>query len=188
MKKGVTPEKVLRGAKLNRELGMYFKMFLMYGFPEETEKDHRITEDIVRRTRPDAVCVSIIQPIPGTAFYEQVKPMLKKDVAEMEFHYWHSVESFEHPVFSHEELHSEREKLIRIHHESTASLRARLLRKLERAWAMVKHPELIGDWFEIRRRRKRHLQRVAKTQWAYIYEPGGKDLVGQQVPTVGVEA
>ncbi len=186
MKKGVTPEKVIAGAKLNRELGMYFKLFLMYGFPQETAKDHRITEQIVRDTRPDAVCCSLIQPIPGTEFYEEVKPYLLQDVAEVEFHYWHSVESFKHPIFSHAELHSEREKLIKIHHEATAGILPRLHRKLERVLAMIKHPELIADWFEVRRRHNRHMKRVAQTKWAYIYEKGGKDLVAQQVPTVGV--
>jgi radical SAM superfamily enzyme YgiQ (UPF0313 family) len=186
MKKGVTQEKVLAGAKLNRELGMYFKLFLMYGFPQETPKDHRITEEIVRKTRPDAVCVSLIQPIPGTEFYEEVKPYLQQDVAEVEFHYWHAVESFKHPIFSHAELHSEREKLIKIHHDATTGFFSRLHRKLERVLAMIKHPELIGDWFEVRRRHRRHLQRVARTNWAYIYKKGGKDAVAQQVPTIGV--
>ena len=100
MKKGVTPEKVLHGAKLNRQLGMYFKFFILYGFPEDTVEDHRLTEELIAETRPDAVCCAILQPIPGTAVYEQLKPYLTKDVAEMDFHYWHSTESFKHPTFT----------------------------------------------------------------------------------------
>ena len=48
MKKGLTPEKILAGAKLNREVGMYFKYFILYGFPNEKKKDHKLTEEIVR--------------------------------------------------------------------------------------------------------------------------------------------
>jgi tRNA A37 methylthiotransferase MiaB len=186
MKKGVTTDKVVTGAKLNRELGMYFKFFMLYGFPQETHKDHRISEEIVRKTRPDSVCVGLIQPIPGTEFYEEVKPYLKQDVAEIEFHYWHAVESFEHPLFSHAELHEERQKLIQVHHDATKGFLPRLHRKLERVVAMFKHPELIGDWFEVRRRQRRHRARVAKTDWAYIYKKGTKNVVSQQVPTIGV--
>ena len=54
------------------------------------------------------MCLSILQPIPGTEVFEQLKPYLLKDVAEIEFHYWHSTESFKHPHFTHQELHSER--------------------------------------------------------------------------------
>src|SRR5688572_12621389 len=35
MKKGITIEKLERAARLNREVGMWFKYFLIYGFPEE---------------------------------------------------------------------------------------------------------------------------------------------------------
>ena len=185
MKKGVTPEKVRRGSKLNRQIGMYFKFFILYGFPSETHKDHRITEDLVRETRPDSVCIAVLQPIPGTALYEEVKHLLTKDVAEIEFHYWHSTETFKHPTFSHEELHAERERIIKIHHKAIKPLLPRIRRKLERAWAMLTHPELIGDWFEIRNRRRRHLKRVASSDWSYVYEQR-KDNVAQQVPTVNM--
>ena len=185
MKKGVTPDKVRRGSKVNRQVGMYFKFFVLYGFPNETEKDHRITEALVKETRPDSVCVSILQPIPGTEVFEELKPRLLKDVAEIEFHYWHSTETFKHPHFTHEQLHQERERLIKVHHVATKNIRAKLQRKFERLVAMFQHPELIADWFEIRTRRRRHLKRVAASDWGYIYQQR-KDNVAQQVPTVNM--
>ena len=189
MKKGVTQEKVIRGAKLNRELGMYFKFFMLYGFPEEKVQDHRISEQIVSKTRPDSVCVSLLQPIPGTTFYEQIKPYLTQDVAEVEFHYWHSTECFKHPNFTHEELHAERERLIKTHAKATKGIVPKIHRKLERAIAMFKHPELIGDWFEIKRRKRKHQQRVAKTEWKYVVDGSNqKDVARQQVPTLGKTA
>jgi len=116
---------VLHGAKLNRQLGMYFKFFLLYGFPEDTVEDHRLTEELIAETRPDAVCCAILQPIPGTAVYEQLKPYLTKDVAEMDFHYWHSTESFKHPTFTHEELHRERDRLLVAHVKATKGIECR---------------------------------------------------------------
>lgn len=185
MKKGVTLDKIRAGSKVNREVGMYFKFFVLYGFPSETRRDHQMTEDMVKETRPDSVCVAILQPIPGTAVFEELKPHLTKDVAEVEFHYWHSTETFKHPHFTHEELHAEREHLIKVHHKAIKPFLPRARRKVERFVAMIKHPELIGDWFEIRRRRARHLKRVAQSDWSYIYNTK-KDMVGQQVPTVNM--
>lgn len=185
MKKGVTPEKVLAGAKLNRQIGMYFKFFILYGFPEDTGEDHRLTEELIQQTRPNAVCVSILQPIPGTEVYEQLKPYLLRDIAEMDFHYWHSTESFKHPNFSHEELHEEREMLLKVH-AKTRDLKGRLHRKAERLWALIRHPELISDLFEIRSRRKRYLKRVSESEWAWT-QTEGRDNVALQVPKVTVD-
>ncbi len=183
MKKGVTPQKVRDGAKLNRQLGMYFKFFILYGFPQDQVKDHRLTEELIAETRPDAVCCSILQPIPGTEVYEQLKPYLTKDVAEMEFHYWHSTESFKHPNFTHEELHKERERLLKAHARSTKGLVPKIHRKFERLFAMIRHPEIILDLFEIRSRRKRYLSRVSQSDWAYT-QTGQRDQVALQVPNV----
>jgi radical SAM superfamily enzyme YgiQ (UPF0313 family) len=183
MKKGVTPEKVRAGAKLNRELGMYFKFFILYGFPEDTVEDHRLTEELIADTRCDAVCCSVLQPIPGTEVFEQLKPYLLKDVAEMEFHYWHSTESFKHPHFTHAELHAERERLLKSHARATKGIVPKVKRKLERLWAMIRHPELVGDLIEIRRRKARHRRRVADSNWGYTLK-AERDVIALQVPIV----
>jgi radical SAM superfamily enzyme YgiQ (UPF0313 family) len=185
MKKGITIEKLERAARLNRQVGMWFKYFLIYGFPEERLEDHRKTEDVVRRTRPDSVCVSLLQPIPGTEVYEQLKPMLLQDVAEIEFHYWHATESYKHPIFTHGELHAEREKLLKLHAATVLNPINRLRRKLERAWAMLRHPELIGDWFEINRRRRLYRKRVRAGQWKDVLDPATRDPRLQQIPNFG---
>jgi radical SAM superfamily enzyme YgiQ (UPF0313 family) len=188
MKKGLSRETILNGARLNREVGMYFKFFLMYGFPTERPQDHRLTEDIVRESRPDAVCLSILQPIPGTEVYEQLKPYLLKDVAEMEFHYWHSTESFKHPHFTHAELHAEREALLKIHAVESRRLSNRAHRKWERVRAMVRHPELIGDWFEVQLRKRAHRRRVKDSAWGYTLSRENRDAVQLQVPSVPTAA
>jgi len=185
MKKGLTLQKMEQAAKLNREVGMWFKYFLIYGFPEETEWDHRKTEEVVRRTRPDSICLSLLQPIPGTAVYEQLKPMLLQDVAEIEFHYWHATESYKHPVFTHEELRNEREKLLKLHHHVIHNPLNRLRRKFERLAAMIKHPVLIADWFEIRKRRRAYRRRVAQSDWKSVFDRASRDDRARQVPNYG---
>jgi radical SAM superfamily enzyme YgiQ (UPF0313 family) len=187
VKKGLTKEKIVAAAKLNRDVGMSFKYFLIYGFPQETRKDHELTEEIVRETRPDQVHVSLLQPIPGTEIYEQLKPSLLKDVAEMDFHYWHATESFKHPIFTFEELHADREKLLKMHARVVRSLRSRLLRKWERLCAMVANPVLVGDFFEVRRRRAAFRARVKRGAWGHVLDHRRRDAVALQVPTVTVE-
>ncbi|MCC7013588.1 MAG: radical SAM protein [Planctomycetes bacterium] len=187
VKKGLTIEKIMAAAKLNREVGMSFKYFLIYGFPQETKKDHELTEMIVSATRPDQVHVSLLQPIPGTEIYEQLKPSLLKDVAEIDFHYWHGTETFKHPVFTHAELHAERERLLKIHARATQTLGARWLRKWERLVAMVKNPVLVGDYFEVRKRRAAYKRRVRASEWGHVFDREKRDGVALQVPSVKVD-
>jgi radical SAM superfamily enzyme YgiQ (UPF0313 family) len=182
MKKGVTLEKVLAGSKLNREIGMYFKFYILYGFPEDRPEDHTATEVLVSQTKPNAISCGVLQPIPGTEVYEQLKPLLIRDVAEMDFNYWHATESFKHPFFTHAQLNEARERLLRVH-AKTFNLKNKVLRKLERLRAMIRHPELIGDLIEIRARRKRFLKRVQGSQWSYVYREARADHA-TQIPRV----
>jgi radical SAM superfamily enzyme YgiQ (UPF0313 family) len=46
--------------------------FLQFGYPGETWSDIEKTIDLVRRTRPDDIGVSVSYPLPGTKFYERV--------------------------------------------------------------------------------------------------------------------
>jgi anaerobic magnesium-protoporphyrin IX monomethyl ester cyclase len=182
MKKGVTLENIKAGSKLNREIGMYFKFYILYGFPEDRPEDHRATELLIEETKPNAISCGVLQPIPGTAVYEQLKPMLTRDVAEMDFNYWHATESFKHPFFTHKQLNDAREHLLQVH-AGTFNLKNKIARKFERLVAMIKNPELIVDLFEIRARRKRFLRRVGSSQWSYIYEEAREDRA-TQIPRV----
>jgi radical SAM superfamily enzyme YgiQ (UPF0313 family) len=187
VKKGLTKERIVAAAKLNREVGMSFKYFLIYGFPQETVKDHELTEQIVRETRPDQVHVSLLQPIPGTEIYEELKPMLMRDVAEMDFHYWHATESFKHPIFTFDQLHSEREKLLKMHAKVTRTWKSKLLRKWERLCAMAKTPVLIGDLIEVKRRRAAFKKRVRSSEWSHVFDRKQRDSAALQVPQVSLD-
>ena len=50
--------------------------FLQFGYPGETWRDIQNTIELVRRTRPDDIGVSVSYPLPGTRFYDRVVEQL----------------------------------------------------------------------------------------------------------------
>ncbi|MCB9897194.1 MAG: cobalamin B12-binding domain-containing protein [Planctomycetes bacterium] len=182
MKKDVTPEKILAGSRVTRQIGIYYKFFILYGFPSDTEEDHRLTEDLVAEARPSAVSVSILVPIPGTEVYEQIKHELVGDVTETEFHFWHHTEMWKHPRFTHDELITERERLLKRHKAVVSGMRHKLLKKWERLVITVRHPVLLLDFVDIMRRKRKHRARIAK-QWGSVLK---RDPLSMQIPSVKV--
>lgn len=182
MKKDVTPEKILAGAKLTRSVGIYFKFFILYGFPSCTQADHLLTEDLVAKARPSAISVSILVPIPGTEVFEQIKHELIGDVTETEFHFWHHTEMWKHPRFTHEELELERDRLLNRHKMVVQSWQHKVLKKWERVLAVMKNPVLLADYMEIRKRKAAYLKRI-KAQWGTSFARDGQAM---QIPMVGV--
>jgi len=160
IKKKVTPEGILKGARLNRELAMYFKFFIIYGFPGETERDHRLTEDLIKKAMPHNVAVSLLCPHKGTEVYDQIKDRIIHHPEDVEYGYWHQTEMWRHDVFTYDELQAERKRLVQVHKSHCTGLKARLWRKLDRARAMIRHPELIGDLFEQRVRKLQYKRRI----------------------------
>lgn len=186
MKKDVTPEGILKGAQLTRQIGIYFKFFILYGFPSDTVEDHRLTEDIVRKARSDAVSVSLLVPIPGTEVYEEIKDKLIHDVTEKEFHFWHREEMYKHPVFSHEELNAERERLLKVHAAAVRGIVPKLWRKWERFVTVVKNPSLLGDFVEILRRKAAYKKRIRAGGWIDRSHGVTADKVNLQIPSVKI--
>src|SRR6185436_2274067 len=109
--------------------------------------------------RPDAICCSLLVPIPGTEVYEEIKSQLVSDVTEQDFHFWHHSEFWKHPRFSHDELVAERERLIKRHASAVYTTMARLHRKWERLLITLRHPVLLLDFLEILRRHRAFKQR-----------------------------
>jgi radical SAM superfamily enzyme YgiQ (UPF0313 family) len=50
--------------------------FLQFGYPGEGWAEIQKTIDLVRRTRPDDIGVSVSYPLPGTQFYERVREQI----------------------------------------------------------------------------------------------------------------
>lgn len=161
IKKKVTPEGILNGAKLNREIGMYYKFFIIFGFPGETDEDHKCTEQIVTQAMPHNIAVSLLCPHKGTEVYEQVKDRIIQHPEDVEYGYWHQTEMWKHDRYTYAQLQEARDWLTSQHRKKCMGFTARLQRKWERLVALVRHPELIRDLMEIRARRKAYRKRVA---------------------------
>jgi radical SAM superfamily enzyme YgiQ (UPF0313 family) len=84
MEKGLRVEEVFTAREHLRDAGIRACFFLQFGYPGETWKDIRKTVDLVRRTKPDDIGVSLSYPLPNTRFYERVREQLgtKKNWAD----------------------------------------------------------------------------------------------------------
>jgi radical SAM superfamily enzyme YgiQ (UPF0313 family) len=76
MDKGLQVSKVRVARKLLGDAGIRACYFLQFGYPGETWEDIQQTVELVRSSRPYDVGISLSYPLPGTAFYEQVRAQL----------------------------------------------------------------------------------------------------------------
>jgi len=76
MEKGTRVEEIVRARETLRQKGIRACFFLQFGYPGETWADIQKTIQLVRRTRPDDIGVSVSYPLPGTDFYERVREQL----------------------------------------------------------------------------------------------------------------
>ena len=76
MDKGTRVDEIPLARENLRRHGIRACFFLQFGYPGETWDDIQQTIRLVRRTRPDAVGVSVSYPLPGTKFYDRVQQEL----------------------------------------------------------------------------------------------------------------
>jgi radical SAM superfamily enzyme YgiQ (UPF0313 family) len=76
MEKGTTVEQIYESTRRLHEEGIRVGHFLQYGYPGETRADIESTLRMVKECKPDEIGISVSYPLPGTAFYERVKPGL----------------------------------------------------------------------------------------------------------------
>ena len=76
MDKGIRVEQVAQARECMRENGIRACYFLQFGYPGETWRDIAKTVQMVRRSRPDDVGISVSYPLPGTRFYARVREQL----------------------------------------------------------------------------------------------------------------
>lgn len=69
IKKGINKEEVLDAAWLIKSAGIKLTVFLMTGFPSETDHDLRQTIDFARQLKADHYNLSIVTPYYGTELY-----------------------------------------------------------------------------------------------------------------------
>lgn len=76
MEKGTCVAQAVSARQHLRNQGIRACFFLQFGYPGETWDDIQTTVELVRRTMPDDIGVSVSYPLPGTKFYERVKDEL----------------------------------------------------------------------------------------------------------------
>ena len=66
MNKGVTSKELIKGIQKIKKAGIIVKVYMMYGFPGETEEDRQITIDTLKKVKPDKFTVSMYTPLSGS--------------------------------------------------------------------------------------------------------------------------
>src|SRR5215204_111452 len=78
MDKGTTVEQIHESTKLIRKYGMKPSFFIQFGYIGETKEDIKKTIRMINKLLPYEIGISVSYPLPGTGFYEKVKPDLKE--------------------------------------------------------------------------------------------------------------
>lgn|SRR5688572_1413031 len=78
MDKGTTVEQIHASTKLIRKYGMKPSFFIQFGYVGETKEDIKKTIRMINELLPYEIGISVSYPLPGTGFYEKVKPDLKE--------------------------------------------------------------------------------------------------------------
>ncbi|HEX9829205.1 MAG TPA: radical SAM protein [Bacteroidota bacterium] len=76
MEKGTTIEQIYEATALLKSTGIRVGFFLQFGYPGETAADIEKTLQVVKNCKPDEIGISVSYPLPGTKFYDRVKPQL----------------------------------------------------------------------------------------------------------------
>jgi anaerobic magnesium-protoporphyrin IX monomethyl ester cyclase len=76
MQRGVTVEQVRNAVKLAKAAGIETGMFLMWGYAGEDDDDIEATIDHVKQADPDLFLTTVVYPIKGTPYFDEVAPEL----------------------------------------------------------------------------------------------------------------
>jgi radical SAM superfamily enzyme YgiQ (UPF0313 family) len=69
IKKGETREQMEEAVTVLKKYGIKVKLFIMIGFPTETEKEMTDTVKFAKELQPNHIIISILTPYPGTELY-----------------------------------------------------------------------------------------------------------------------
>jgi radical SAM superfamily enzyme YgiQ (UPF0313 family) len=73
MEKGTTIAQIEQATQLLKSFDIKACWFIQFGYPGETKEDINKTISLIRRWIPEDIGISVSYPLPGTAFYENVK-------------------------------------------------------------------------------------------------------------------
>jgi len=147
MRKDQKVEDVIYGAKLMHQAGMFMKFFLLIGFPWETEEDFKATEDMIYKAKPHMIAVSILNPLPSTQVYREIKKAgkLVENFNLEHYHYYHCKPSFHHDKFTFEELKAHRDRITDKYLTWFRSPEQTKKRKMEKLYFLCTHPGALVD-------------------------------------------
>ncbi len=72
IQKDETREEMLHGCRMLKEAGVPFTVYLMAGFPNETDADVDMTIDFAKRVEADYYSLGVLSPYYGTQIYESL--------------------------------------------------------------------------------------------------------------------
>jgi len=78
MQKGTRVSQIEAASAALKSNGIRACFFVQFGYPGEALSDIEKTIQLIRRTQPDAIGVSVSYPLPGTAFYDRVYRQMDK--------------------------------------------------------------------------------------------------------------
>ena len=82
--KDLTLDSVEHAAELCRKLDMFFRVFIILGFPFDTPQSIQETDDFIKKINPDLLTVNLYTPFPKTTLYEQYHLDSKMDTGYYE--------------------------------------------------------------------------------------------------------
>lgn len=72
IKKDLKIEDVYSSFKLAKKAGIYSLMFIMVGFPDETEQDVKKSATLIKKIKPEEIRIHITTPLPGSELWEEL--------------------------------------------------------------------------------------------------------------------
>ncbi|MFH1127067.1 MAG: radical SAM protein, partial [archaeon] len=80
MKKQITVEKIVEATNMVYDSGIKSVASVLFGLPDETCQDMENTLDLMKKLRVDIFDVNSYVPLPGTALYEKMTDIEKKNI------------------------------------------------------------------------------------------------------------
>lgn len=69
MNKGITPDQIIKSISLAKAYGLKCRVYLIAGYPGETEETIKETIEVIRAAKPDDVSIYPLIPYPGTPLF-----------------------------------------------------------------------------------------------------------------------
>lgn len=72
IQKGITIDQVIKAVKMSQNAGITTRLYLMFGFWEDSKQTVDRTLDFLYQTQPDEVQLTLLVPLPGSQIYNDV--------------------------------------------------------------------------------------------------------------------